>query len=124
MAYDRQKKLEKILKEVEKRKLVFFEQALTFGGISRETFYRFYPKGSKDYDKVSRALEKNKVFLKSAMQKKWFKSDNAYLQTNLYKLIGTKEELNRLSHRSLEIGNKDVQPIQIEVINNETKVTK
>lgn len=61
---------------------------------SRATFY------NHDLDKldtIADALEKNRINLCRELRANWRKSENATLQTNLYKLIGTEDESDRLN---------------------------
>ena len=123
MAKDRKKIFDKILKLIKKEKLVFLQHAYVMAGISHDSFYRYYPKNSEQYEIIVDALAENKVAMKTKMLKKWSDSDNATLQTNLYKLLSNDDEFKRLSKQQIDLKTESVDKIEIEVIagNNESK---
>ena len=97
MAYDKNKILKDALRIAEENKCFFIEQLVSFLPISKKTFYQWYVVGSDESNTIKEILDFNKVEVKSAMYKKWFKSDNATLQVALMKLIATDEEAHRLN---------------------------
>ena len=73
--------------------------------------FAFYPslKHSQFYnlkldksDDIKKALDDNKVLVKSSLKHKWFKSDNATLQLALFKLLSTDDELQKLSMQHID----------------------
>ena len=98
MAYDRKKIYEQAKEAIEKYKLFFIEDVVSWLPISKETFYTYYPVNSDELDTLKELLEKNKVEVKSALRSKWFKGNNPLTQMALYKLIGTEEEYHRIAN--------------------------
>jgi hypothetical protein len=89
--------------------VVFKEEVAMKLGISKSTYY---DKGLHESDVIDNALTNNKFNIKNKLRKRWVDSDNATLQSNLYKLISTDEEAHRLN------GSK--QEIKQEVVNHST----
>ena len=97
MAYDTKVLFEKAKTEIVSKRLIFIEEVATFIGINKTTFYDHFPIDSNEINELKKLIEDNKITLKTSMRKKWYDSDNASLQMGLMKLIGTGEELRRLS---------------------------
>ena len=97
MAYDRKKIFEQAKEVIEKHKLFFIEDIVSFLPISKPTFYDFFKTDSNEFNDIKDLLEKNRVEVKSAMRSKWFKSENPTLQVSLMKLICTDDERKKLS---------------------------
>ena len=97
MAYDRKKIFEKAKEQIVSKRLIFVEEVVAFIGISKPTFYDFFPVDSDEFNELKELIETNKISLKTSMRKKWYDSDNATLQMGLMKLIATPEELRKLS---------------------------
>ena len=97
MAYDRVKIFEQAKEVIEKHKLFFIEDIVSFLPISKPTFYDFFKPDSNEFNDIKDLLEKNRVEVKSAMRSKWFKSENPTLQVSLMKLICTDDERKKLS---------------------------
>ena len=97
MAYDRKKIFEQAKEVIEKHKLFFIEDIVSFLPISKPTFYDFFKPDSNEFNDIKDLLEKNRVEVKSAMRSKWFKSENPTLQVSLMKLICTDDERKKLS---------------------------
>lgn len=101
MAYNTEELAEKAIKIIndEKQQPVFIDELACLMGIPRQTFYAH---NLDKNDTIKDGLEQNKVLKKSKMRRKWEDSDNATLQIANYKLIGTKDELDRLSKQSID----------------------
>lgn len=114
MAYDRVKIFEQAKEVIEKHKLFFIEDIVSFLPISKPTFYDFFKPDSNEFNDIKDLLEKNRVEVKSAMRSKWFKSENPTLQVSLMKLICTDEERKKLSMNHTDVTSKgesiNVQP--------------
>ena len=95
--YDRKKIFEQAKEVIEKHKLFFVEDIVSFLPISKPTFYDFFKTDSNEFNDIKDLLEKNRVEVKSAMRSKWFKSENPTLQVSLMKLICTDDERKKLS---------------------------
>jgi len=94
MAY-KYKELEKqSLEAIEKHKLFFIDDVISYLPCSRATFYN---QGLDKLDTIKDALTKVKTEIKVSMRSKWYKSENATLQMGLMKLLSSDEELRKLS---------------------------
>ena len=97
MAYDRKKIFNKAKEQIVSKRLIFVEEVVAFIGISKPTFYDFFPVDSNEFNELKELIETNKVSLKTSMRSKWYKSNAPALQMALMKLISTPEELRKLS---------------------------
>jgi len=86
-----------VLDAVKENDFIFINDILMKIAISSETFYRYFPKDSKDYIEIINLLRNNKINMKNGLRKKWYKSDNAGTQAYLYKILGTDEERKRMN---------------------------
>ena len=94
MAY-KTKELEKqAIEAIEKYKLFFIEDIVSYLPCNKTTFYEHKLNES---NAIKDALTKVKTEIKVSMRSKWYKSDNPTLQMGLMKLIGTDEERKKLS---------------------------
>ena len=94
MAYNTEELIKQSLEAIEKHKLFFIDDVVSYLPCSRSTFYE------KELDKsdiIKEALTKVKTDIKVSMRSKWYKSENATLQMGLMKLISNDEERKRLS---------------------------
>ena len=74
MAYDRKKIYNQAIDAIKENNLFFIEDIIAFIPCNKDTFYRFFPKGSDEYDTLKRLLEDNKIRTKSSIRAKLFKS--------------------------------------------------
>ena len=111
MAYDRKKIYEEALRLAEEKKLFTIDDVTAMLPCSESVFWEWYPAGSEQMDSIKEILNKNKIEIKVAMRKKWFKSESATLQVALMKLIGTEEEAHRLNGSRQEIKTTELKPI-------------
>ena len=122
MAYDRKKIFEQAKEQIVSKRLIFVEEVVAFIGISKPTFYEFYPVDSNEFNELKSLIETNKISLKTSMRKKWYDSDNATLQMGLMKLIASPEEHRRLSQthqeHSGEIKTVNLTDEEVKKINN------
>lgn len=95
--YDRKKIFEQAKEVIEKHKLFFVEDIVSFLPCDKTTFYRFFEPESNEYNELKELLEQNRVTLKVSMRSKWYTSNAPALQMALMKLIATPEELKKLS---------------------------
>lgn len=106
MAYNTEELKQKALEQIAGKKLIWIEEVATFIGIATSTFYEHFPSESSDYKELARALEDNKIELKTGMRKKWYDSEATGLQIGLMKLLGSSEERKRLSQSYVEMDSK------------------
>lgn len=102
MAYETKELETEAIQQIEKHKLFFISDVISYLPCSRQTFYDH--KLDK-LDSIKEALTRNKVSLKVSLRSKWFNSDTPTLQIGLYKLLATEEERRRLSlsHQKIEV---------------------
>jgi hypothetical protein len=106
---------EKAIKAITEKKLFFFTDVAANLPCSKETFYQHFPVNSDQYKRVAEALERVKTEIKVSMRSKWYKSDHAALQINLYKLIATKEELQAISMQHIDVDIPENTEIKISI---------
>lgn len=105
MAYKTEELEKKSLEVIQKHKLYFIEDVVSFLPCTKPTFYEHKLNES---NAIKEALEKNRVKVKTSLRSKWYKSDNPTLQMGLYKLIGTPEEAERLGTTLKHMGGMDL----------------
>ena len=94
MAYNTEELIKQSLEAIEKHKLFFIDDVVSYLPCSRSTFYE---RKLDKSDIIKEALTKVKTDIKVSMRSKWYKSENATLQMGLMKLISNDEERKRLS---------------------------
>lgn len=95
--YNKEDIFEKAKEAVNKYKLIFIEEIISYLPISKPTFYEYFPLDSNEINELKRLITDNKVNIKADLRKKWYDSDNATLQMALYKLSSSPEEHKLLS---------------------------
>jgi len=116
MAY-KTKELEKqAIEAIEKYKLFFIEDIVSYLPCNKTTFYEHKLNES---NAIKEALTKVKTDIKVSMRSKWYKSENPTLQMGLMKLIGTDEERKKLSqnHTDHTTGGEKITSITRTIIN-------
>ena len=106
MAYDKGKIFEQAKEEIKKNNLFFIEDIVAFIPCNKDTFYRFFPTESDEYDNLKGLLDENKVKTKSAIRSKLFKGEKAAELLALYRLICTNEERQMLNQNYIDITSK------------------
>lgn len=94
MGYDTGDLLKQSLKAIQEHELYFISDVIACLPCSSSTFYLHELEKSED---IKKALEKNRIFAKLEMRKKWLKSDNATMQMGLMKILSEDEELRKLA---------------------------
>ena len=89
MAYDKDELEKQALAAIKKNKLIFIDEVVSYLPCSKATFYNLK---LEQLDSIGDLLNENKVDEKVKLRKKWRETDNAALQTNLYKLCSSDEE--------------------------------
>jgi hypothetical protein len=102
MAYNKEELIKTALDAINKNKLFFIDDVVSYLPCSRATFYNLE---MDKLDDIKEALTKVKTEIKVSMRSKWYKSDNATLQMGLMKLIATPDELKQLSMQHVESNN-------------------
>lgn len=94
MAYKYNELEKQALDAIEKHKLFFIADVVSYLPCVTATFYDLKLEQS---EAIKSALTKVKTDIKVSMRSKWYKSENPTLQMGLMKLISTDEELRKLS---------------------------
>ena len=94
MAYKTDELEKQALEAIEKHKLFFIEDIVSYLPCDKTTFYAHKLHESNS---IKDALLEVKTNLKVSMRSKWFRSENATLQLALMKLLSNAEELRKLS---------------------------
>ncbi len=102
MAYNKEELIKTALDAINKNKLFFIDDVVSYLPCSRATFYNLE---LDKLDDIKEALTKVKTEIKVSMRSKWYKSDNPTLQMGLMKLIATPDELKQLSMQHVESNN-------------------
>ena len=102
MAYDTKKIYKQAEESIKKNNLFFIEDIVAFIPCNKDTFYRFFPTGSDEYDYLRGLLEENKTKTKSSIRAKLYKSDKAAELLSLYRLICTSDERKMLNQQYME----------------------
>ena len=119
MAYKTEELIKQSLDAIEKHKLFFIEDIVSYLPCSKPTFYEHK---LNEVNAIKEALLKVKTDIKVSMRSKWYKSDNATLQMGLMKLISTAEERKRLSQTHIDHTTKDkeITSITRTIVNEST----
>jgi len=102
MAYKRHNLLKLALKAISENKLIFISEVVAFLPCGKSAFYQIFSKDLPDREEIEMALIENRIRIKSSLRAKWYISDNPQLQIALMKLLGTEEELRRLSMAKID----------------------
>jgi len=106
MAYDQKKIYEQAKEAITKNNLFSIKDIIAFIPCETDSFYRFFPTDSEEYDTLKSMLEQNKVKTKSAIRSKLFKSNKASELLALYRLIATPEEHQKLNQSYIDVTTK------------------
>ena len=93
--------------------LYFAEDLFVEMGISKALFYKHK---MHEIDVIKEGLLKNKTITKKGLRNRWYLSDSPATQIALYKLMASKDELNRLTHQKIESENENRNKNVYEVV--------
>lgn len=118
MAYDKKEIYKDALKQSKDPDVYFVSDIVDLLGISKTTFYDFFPSESEEMNSFTDNLRKNKGKTKVELRLKLKSGDKASEILALYKLIGTSEERKKLSSSFIDIttdgkGLNNQAPVQI-----------
>lgn len=105
--YNKKKIYQQALSDAETYHFFFIDDLVAWLGISRTTFYNFFPPESDKLNTIKQRLEKNKLSTKHQIRQRWSNSANPSEQIALYKLIATPEERKMLAANYIEVTGKD-----------------
>ena len=116
MAYKTEELEKQALEAIEKYKLFFIDDVVSYLPCSTATFYNHK---LEELETIKEALKKVRTEIKVSMRSKWYKSENPTLQMGLMKLIGTDEERKKLSqnHTDHTTGGEKITSITRTIIN-------
>jgi len=119
MAYKTEELEKQALEAIEKYKLFFIDDIVSYLPCERATFYNHE---LDKLDTIKDALQKIKTEIKVSMRSKWYKSNNATLQMGLMKLIGSDEERKMLSqsHTDITTNGKEITSVTRTIIDEST----
>jgi len=124
MAYNKNKIYKQAEEAIKKNNLFFIEDIVAFLPCNKDTFYRFFPTDSDEYDTLKELLDDNKVKTKSSIRAKLWKSNKASELLALYRLIATPEEHKKLNQSYVDHTTKgekvNTEPVWI-IQDNSTK---
>lgn len=103
MAHDKKKMYESALKKAKDSGVYFIEEVADLVGISRTTFYEYFPLESDKMNAIKEVLIQNKSKDKAKIRDKLMASDKAAELLPLYKLIATSEERKKLSSSFIDL---------------------
>ncbi len=102
MAYNKEKIYKQAEEAIKSHNLFFIEDIVAFLPCNKDTFYRFFPTDSDEYDTLKELLETNKIDTKVKLRVKLANGTKAAEILALYKLIATDEERRALQMQYTE----------------------
>lgn len=105
--------IEKLIKE--NRKILFLQDVYNALDISASTFYKWYPKGSNDYNDITDALDNNRTSTKQIIRDRLLDCKTPVGLIALYRLIGTPEERKALNQRDEEQNQTENQKVILKI---------
>lgn len=111
----------KMLKEAlelieEDDNVLFFDDLCAVLGVSRPTFYKYIKKGSEEYKKIDKAIQRNKIKVKKYIRLKLRVSGKAAELLALYRMICTDEERRAINQQYVEMSGNVDNHVQIEFV--------
>lgn len=79
-------------------RVVFLTDVFKMAGYTQDTFYRYCPKGSPEWQEVTEALDRNKGDMKKEIRDRLMGMNNPTALICLYKLLGTADERAALNN--------------------------
>ena len=109
---------EKIIKQAKKliaedKTILFIEDLVAELPISKPTLYKWFPKGSEEYNELLELIEKNKIIGKKEIRAKLRGSDKASELLAVYRMICTDEERKAIAQNYVDINGSINSKIEI-----------
>lgn len=122
MAYKKAELEKQALAAIKEHNLFFIEDVVAYLPCGKKTFYN---KELHELPTIKEALAQNRIRTKNGLRAKWYKDGNATTQIALYKLLGTQDELHRLTGQHIDhtTGGEKLNRIEIAIKNNAEPVT-
>ncbi len=121
MAYDKEEIKQRLITEIQNRKLVNIEQACVYADISKFTFYNFFPTKSNDYTDIKKELSKNRIVIKEGLMREFYNSKSAVERIFLFKLLANDDELSRVSTNKETQNQEPLTEVTFKVISKKEK---
>ena len=101
---DRERMFKKAVSAIKKNgDILFIEDVRVCLGITRATLYRWWPKGSPEYERIFELIEDNKISMKMNIRKELGKSTRAPELLSLYRMIATEEERRAINQTYVDV---------------------
>lgn len=101
---DRERMFKKAVNTIKKNgDILFIEDVRVCLGITRATLYRWWPKGSPEYERIFELIEDNKISMKKNIRKQLGKSTRAPELLSLYRMIATEEERRAINQTYVDV---------------------
>ena len=101
---DRERLFRKALSTIRKDgNVLFIEDVRVSLGITRSTLYRWWPKGSPEYERIFELIEDNRINKKKEIRKQLGKSNKAAELLSLYRMIATAEERRAINQTYVDV---------------------
>ena len=118
--YETDKLAARMLAAIKEHNLVFFDDAARYLPCCKRVAYAHE---LHKIDEIITALEQNRIDMKRGLRTKMYNSESPVAWAMLYKLIGTKEEFERLANstKRVEHSGPDGTPLQLQHVVIEPK---
>ena len=115
MAYNKNYLIKESIEAIQKNNLMFIGDLFAFVPFSQATFYNHK---LEELEAIKKEFDSNRIKTKHSLKAKWYKSDNPTVQIALYKLIGSEDEVHRLSGTRHEQANTHqfIDGIEIKIL--------
>lgn len=101
---DRERLFRKALSTIRKDgNVLFIEDVRVSLGITRSTLYRWWPKGSPEYERIFELIEDNRINKKKEIRRQLGKSSRAPELLSLYRMIATEEERRAINQTYVDV---------------------
>lgn len=101
---DRERLFRKALSTIRKDgNVLFIEDVRVSLGITRSTLYRWWPKGSPEYERIFELIEDNRINKKKDIRRQLGKSTRAPELLSLYRMIATEEERRAINQTYVDV---------------------
>ena len=100
--YDKETIFKKAVEAIKKNRLIHIDKIFAFIGVSKTTFYSYFPNDSDELNAIKEEICNVKIRGAAKMLKKFEDSDNPTLNIAYMKIVCTDEEWSRLSGSKTE----------------------
>jgi len=97
MAYKKEDLYNQAVDLIRRNRHFFIEDVISYMGISKSTFYKYFPIESNEMNSLKDELVKNKIEIKTSIRSKLHSSTSPTALLALYKLVCSDDERRKLS---------------------------